>query len=243
MKIPVEVCEYVIRKKFYRPMQVYIFLKVNCSGKIKKKELDYKIIAEALCLKSTRAVRNNLNILLKSNWMGYCKKSGYYYVRAFEKIRQMYGFYARTAAYFDGNEIHHMKAFIAAVKIAYLVNKQKRKKRATERVQGRSIHIARSSSQYYPLANEAMAKVLEISISTAYQLKLLASNAGYIHIKKTFEEINCGAGEANLFKRGLPELADKVITNTGKIRLQGIDMVMHFIKFSKRKKLETYKEG
>lgn len=243
VKIPVELCEYVIRNNFYRPMQLYIYLKLNTSGQVRSGDLRYDEIAKAIGLTTGRAVRNNMKLLLEKNWVGYNKKSKYYFIRGFKKIMQICGFSSKTAAVFDSVDILKLKAFVSAVRIAYLINKQKRKKWATELVKGCSNHIARSSSQYYPLANEALAKVLEISISTAYQLKLLASKAGYIHIKKTFQNTSFAASEASLFKRGHPEIAKKVITNTGNIQLQGIDMVAHSIKFSRRKKLETYKKG
>lgn len=239
VNIPVELCEYAIRNNFYRPMQLYIYLNANCSGKLKISNDELPNIGKAIGLNSARAVKNNLNILMDKNWIGYNKKSKIYFIRGVDKIRWLHGFKTKTAAEFDSREIKKLKAFLAAAKIGYLLDNQKRKKRATERLTGRSNHVARQSFEYYPLANLALAKVLNVSLSTAYQLKQLAHKAGYIAIKKSFVETNLDAYQETPLKKGLPELASKVRIKKGKILLQGIDMVMHFLTFKKRKKLET----
>ena len=240
VNIPIDLCEFTIRKRFYRPLQLFIYLKTICSGKIRSGDLDLQEAGNAIGLSSVRAVKNNLNKLKQENWIGFNKKSNYYFIRGFDKIREQYGFKARGAVEF---EILSLKAFIAAAIIAKLINSQKRKRKATERVKGRSNHIACLSSIYFPVANKGLAKILSISISTAYELKLLAEAAGYISIKKTFIWTGIQKGEAPFFKRGLPELANKVKTETGEIRLQGIDQVSHRLRFDKRKKLETSLKG
>jgi len=221
-------------------MQLYIYLKTHCSGKVKISKCDFQTIAKKIGLSSARSVENNLKKLIVKNWVGYNKKSKYYFIRGIDKIRWLLGFKTKTAAEFDSREIKKLKAFLAAAKIGYLLDNQKRKKRATERNTGRSNHVARQSSDYYPLANLALAKILNVSLSTAYVLKQLAHKAGYIDIKKSFEETNLDAYQENPLKKGLPELISKVRIKKGKILLQGTDKVKHFVTFKTRKKLETY---
>ncbi len=248
--IPLELCEYAIRNNLYRSLQLYIYLKSICCGKLKIRPSDYEQIGTAIGLTSGKAVKNNLKILLELNWIGYDKSTGYYFVRGFERVRAIHGFRSRTAAEFDTSCIADFKAFIAATKIGYLINNQKRKKRAIELDKGSSAPVARHSSDFYPVTNEALAKILDISISTAYNLKQLAVASGFIAISKTFVDTGICADEQSLVKKGLPEIAQKMIIKESRILLQGKDMVRHFIRFkrrkkieSERKKLETYIKG
>ena len=243
INIPVELCEYVIRNNFYRPMQLYIYLNTHCSGKMKISSNDLIEIGKAIGLKSARAVTNNLQKLLDKNWIGYSKKSKYYFIRSIDKIRQLHNFKKRKAAEFDSRHIKKLKAFLAAAKIGYLLNIQQWRKRATERKHGRSKHIARLSTDFYPLANTALAKLLKISVSTAFQLKQLARKAGYIKIRKTFVKLPLDSSHRDFYKKAMPEFASLVKMKSDKLILQDVDMVSHNLSFRNRKKLETYIQG
>ena len=243
INIPVELCEYAIRIEFYRPMQLYIYLKTSCGGKVKKRDMDLQSIGEAIGLTSERAVKNNLKILLEHNWLGYNKRSKIYFIRGFEKIGKFCGIQSTTAAEFDSREIGKLKAFMAAAKIGYLINCQKRNERVIELKCGGSNHVTRKSSGFYPVANEALAKILGISISTAYELKQMAKNAGYIEIRKTFIKTGLQADHAAIMKECIPEHAKKIIVRDNALLLQGKDMVRCKIHYTNRKKRETYIVG
>ncbi len=241
--IPVELCEYVIRNNFYRPMQLYIYLKSRCSGKIQLTKEELCNAGEAIGLTSERGVKNNLRQLVKKNWVGYSSRSGYYFVRGFDKIREMYHLPSRTSAEFKVEDIRQFKGFAVAAKIGYLINRQKRKRRATELKKGSSNHIARQSLSYYPVANKALGNVLGISLSTAYQLKQMAVVAGYIDIRKTWTKTHLTEHHAGPIKKGLPEIAHRVRVRNNQVFLQGADMVFCKLVFTRRKKLETYIKG
>ena len=243
LNIPVELGSWVLETHFYRPMQLYICLKHQCSGKIKFEEGDLKRVAEEIGLTTERAVRNNLKILLKKNWVGFNKKTKIYFIRGFEHLRRMYGMKSRTAAEFDCRDIKKLKGFLAAARMQYMIHLQKKGKRATESKTRGSKQIARSVSSYHPIANKALAIVLGVSISNAYELKQLAFKDHFIDIRRTHISTDYKSSEAQLFKVAWPEIAGRVRVRKNEVVLQDIDHVSSTVLLKKRKKLETYTQG
>lgn len=243
LAIPLELCEHVIRTKFFRPMQVYIHLKSVCSGKIKRGDIDYRGIASVLGLKSGRTVRNNLKILLDKNWIGYNNKTEIYFIRGFEAIRRIHNFKAKTAAEFDTKDIRNIKAFLAGAKIAHLVNRQKKRKRATEPNKGGSNQIARKTSLYWPVATKPLARMLGVSISSAHLLKALAQRAGFADILRSYQKTGLKPNHKVPLKIGAPEIAHKVRVINDEVVIQGVDLIMPNVRLKCRKKLESYVKG
>lgn len=234
--IPVEMCALAIRNKFIRPFQLYVYLKSTCSGKTKINRVELKTIATTLGLKSVRTVKNNLKLLLKSNWIGHSKTSGYYFIRGFDKVSKTYDFKCRTAARFNTDEILKFKAFITGAVIGKLVNVQRSKGWKTERKKSRSKQINRPFSSYFPVSNNAIANILKISVSTAFQLKKLASKADYIDVHKNLAPIPISLGHLNHFKKANEGIANKIIVRKGIPYIQQPDTVLPKIYFKKRGK-------
>ena len=234
--IPVELCEYAICDKFIRPFQVYIVLKTFKSSKVKLGEAELKYIADTIGLKSNKAVKNNLKLLIDRNWIGYDKKSKIYFIRGFQKVKSIQGVESRTCAEFDIRHIKQFKAFLAGAVIGYLVKQQKRKEWLDERQNGRSKHSSHDPSKYYPIANLGLAKILNISISTAYMLKSDAAKHLYILVKKNFEKTGLDAWQKKSLMIAFPEKAKSIRIIKGKIHFQLTDTVLPCIRFKKGKK-------
>jgi hypothetical protein len=237
--IPVEMCSWAIRNKFIRPFQLYIHLKGSCSGKRKISKDDFKRIATDLSLKSYKSVENNLKLLLKRNWIGYSNNSGYYFIRGFDVIRKTHNLRFRSAARFDTDEILKFKAFIAGAVIGHLVNIQRRKRRVTERKRSRSKQVIPPSSEYFPVSCLSVAKILNISISTAHRLKNFARKANYIDLKKNLTPIPVNIKYLKQYKKANEEFAHKIIVRKRKPYIQEIDTALPKIYFKRRKKIET----
>ncbi len=169
--IPVELCQFCLKNKISKPFQLYMYLKVHCSGKMKTTKNDIELIKTALEYKSDRSVANNLKRLLDYNFIGFNAASGYYFIRGFDKIRIMYGFTRRKAVCFHMSDLKHFKGFLAGAVITNLILVQEGREKAAERRKGRSNQTA--SSPPYPIANSVLAKVLDISVSTASLYKTM----------------------------------------------------------------------
>jgi Mn-dependent DtxR family transcriptional regulator len=238
--LPVDLCSWAITNKFVPPFQLYVHLKGRCSGKMKINREELKTIAKELSLKSEKTVQNNLNKLIEKNWVGYNDESGIYFIRGLDLMRKEIVSKFRVAARFDTADILKFKAFIAGAFIGNLANWQRRKKRATERNFGRSKQIARQSSGYFPVSTVAMAKILNISVSTAFILRELAREAGYIYVKKNLKPIPVKARYIKHFKKANEDIANRVIKYRGQLHLRESDLIQAGIYFKSRKKIETY---
>ncbi|MCH8905169.1 MAG: hypothetical protein IIA45_14805 [Bacteroidetes bacterium] len=219
-------------------------MKFVCSGAIKIRNKDLGLIAFDLKIKSTKTVKKHLQILVEKNWLGYIPSSHTYVVRGFEKIRMMEGFKTRSAAEFCFCDMDKFKAFLAGALISYLVNFQKRKERECERVnKGRSNHHSHNFLPFYPIANLALAKILNVSISTAFSLKLKARKAKFIAIKKNYSDTGIDYVYISEYKKYNPEEKKRIIVKDKKIFLLGPDLVLPGVRFKSRKKIETYIKG
>ncbi len=247
--VPIGLASVALSEKLFRPFQLYVFLKTKCSGKLRIDNRLLKEIGSNLGLKSERAVKNNLKILIKKNWIGYNKKSKYYFIRSFNYLCQLEQVKRKTAAEFNPKHIKHFKAFLAGSNICSLVNHQRWKQRKLERLNGGSNQRFRKSTKYYPVACKALAKCLKISISTAFEWKGLAVKRKYVLVKKNFKPFMferkkpISAVFKNQLKRALPNCAHLVRVKKGNLFEQDIDTFYPCIRLKRKrrkgKKIET----
>lgn len=183
IKIPVELCFFVIQKKMLPVFKVYILLKMTSSGKCRLSKWDKEDMTEFCGYKTVRSLNNQLKKLLELDWIGYNKKSGMYHIRSFDSVQKKYSFYKRTGFWFAIQDMQCFDGVIYGAVIGYLSKNQGGKQRF-DREKGWSKQDLCKSPGFYPLANRALAKILKISISTASIMKLRAEEVESIEIKR-----------------------------------------------------------
>ncbi len=239
--IPVEMISYALRNKFFRPLQLYILLKYYCSGKTRLKKEDKIYLAEQIGYSSIRSVNNNLNKLQVIDWIGYNPNSNVYFIRSFEGIRAKMGFIWRTGVCYNFHDwkISEFKGFCIAAVIGNLINHQKRAKWMFERKSRRSSqNIQKPSSDFFPVSNIALAKVLNVSQSTAFRYKQLAQGVGGVQILKSWKSMPKGI-YYNLRKFGMIR-ESRVLDDGYNVLIQSPDLLTHNLRYKMRKKIETY---
>lgn len=182
--IPVDLCVFSLKNKLIRSFQLYILLKSTCSGKRIITQDDRKNFANELDLKTTRTINNHFKKLQSKNWIGYNPKSGYYFIRGFDRVKEIENLDYRSAAEFDPKEIKQFKAFIIGVVIGYLVNSQKKRGRFEPKKARQYRSKPGRPSSFFPISSKVLAKILKCSHVTALKYITLAKKAGYIRIKK-----------------------------------------------------------
>lgn len=239
--IPIELCSYALSKKRVRALQVYVYLKLKCSGKIMIDQQFLKKIANDLELKSIKTIKIIIAELINEQWISKSEKSGYYFVKSFERIRRFLNLRKRTAAEVSINDIKNFKAFLIAAIISHLINAQKRRLRAVERTKGSSKTSAFKQSFFYPVANAALAKILGISVSTAFEWKRLAEKQGYIIIRNNSSVIEQAQPQ---FLKDLKKYGDipgkRIWVKKGKVCEQLPDNVYSKVSLRRRRKLEVF---
>lgn len=241
--IPVELCFYVVRKKLFSPFRLYMYLKCNSNGTINLDNKRLKMIAYDLNLKSTKTIRNNLKMLIDLNWIGYDKRSKTCYVRGFERLRVKHGFKSRTAAEFNTSDCIKIKGFVIGATIGYLINKQKKARWVNVRKTGRTIQFTCQPSLFFPVANKALSKILNISMSTASLYKRIAVKDKFIVIKRDYKPLGVSMKEKELYLKAFPNMTGKIITRNDKLYVICPDLLATNIRYKKRKKIDAYIQG
>lgn len=240
INIPIELCAYALSAKIVRLLQVLVYLKLKCSGKIIINRQFLKIIATELGIKSIKTIETSIADLQKRQWISKSNRSGYYFVKGFERIRKLHNFRRRNGAEFSINDIKKFKAFLISAVISNLINAQKRRLRAVERPKGGSKTSAFKQSLFYPVANGALAKILGISISTAYEWKKMAKKQGYIKIRANSRKMDYLDPETlNQFKKYGDISVKGIRTKKGHVFEQLPDNVYSKVSLRRRRKLEV----
>ncbi|MCW3789354.1 hypothetical protein [Plebeiibacterium sediminum] len=203
--IPVELAYWAITNKKSRLVQVYLCLKALCDGKLKINSETQKCIANFIGVKSRQTISNHLNQLLELNWVGYNNKSGYYFIRSFGFVMNQLGFKRQTLAKFEIDDIKIIKAFFIGAIISDLIKKQKRQIVRTERLKGRFYQSRKNVASFYPIANIALAKILNISIYSAFKYKQLAKDCNFIEIKNNRRLLKINKNELWIYRKSIDE--------------------------------------
>ena len=233
--IPVDLRIHTLQNKLTRSFQLYIFLKSTCSGKRLITQNDRINFSVDLDLKTTKTISNHFKKLLSLNWIGYNPKSKYYFIRSFDRVKEIENLDYRTAAEFDPKEIRKFKAFIIGAVIGYLVNSQKKDRRHEPKKTRKYCSKPGRHPSYFPISSEVLANILNVSQSTAHSYILLAKNAGYIRMKKNnLEPTGISVSHYQGIKRTYPELNLRIKNN--QLFIQKANRYAPNIHFKTRKK-------
>jgi hypothetical protein len=155
-----------------------------------------------------------------------------------------------------------LKAFLIGAIIEDLIRKQKKKLKYSnnnnnskrmilraERLKGRSFQPEDKFASFFPMANIALSKILNISIQTAFEYKKLAQKHGFIEIKKNNNPIDISPNELWLYKKSVGEKEAarirKIKTGKGRyiVYRQECDTVKSNVIFAYSKKIKSYNKG
>lgn len=210
--IPVELCFFAFRKHFVRQLQLFVYLKAESDGYWELSIEKEKQIAEALGLKTDRAVRKNLNALRQRNWIGFDKVSKRYFIRSYERILMQENCKSLTRAEFNLQEIKQFKAFAAGAVMCYLINQQKKQLWLAARNKRGAFPTGHS---YFPISVIALKKILGVSQYTAQRLRELSVRYGYVIERKQKVKTNIKPTELTLLLKGIPEMEGKLMYKNG----------------------------
>jgi hypothetical protein len=185
---------------------------------------------------SRKSILRHLLRLKHLHWIGYNRKSGYYFIRSFASIMQSNQFRARTGAEFKREYLNTFKSFLAGAVIGYIANTI-RKQQAVGRKYARPNQAA-CFSNGYPVATRLITKKLNISIGMATKLKKDAAKTGFIRLNKNFVDAGFDITERKYYVKAFPEVHGRIRNRKGKLFLVGTDTIIPQIHFKRRKKRE-----
>lgn len=231
--IPVELCQYVLEKKLCNPFQLYITLKLFYKkGNFRPIGGELESLRVVMGVKSLKTIKSGLSQLESLGWIRFDVKSGLYFVLGFDKLQIKYKMYRTTAVEFSMENIKVFKPFLIAAVIGKLVNVQKR--RCIEGVSTRG-GTKQLSVHSFPVANRALAKILKVSVSTAFEYKKMAVVNGFATVKKQTSITNFNPSEIEFIRKSIED-GNRYVLKKGRVVIQDIDLMETRVKFKRRKK-------
>lgn len=240
--IPIGLCLFVIQNRLEAPFRLYIHLMKTSSGMKKLSSQDMELIARQLDYKSIRSVRNNLKRLLMLNWIGYDRRSQFYFIRSFDKLIHDLKIGHHGAIYFTNQ---NLDAFIAAVAITHCENiiRFLKKKRSTGKRPLAPGNKGSALQEVVPMSIRYMAKVLKISPKKVHKLKALAGDHDFIKVINGSEDTGISSQFYREYIQAYPD--DHVSAVNGHLMVKKSDQIHSMIQIKKRrkKKMQIFNKG
>lgn len=256
LNVPLHLCEFTIQNNFVAELRLYLYLKKESSGQVRLSSSQKEEIAITLSC-TERSFRTHLKNLRTRNWIGFNKKSGYYFIRGFERIKAIEGLTGRKGCWLEINtkeiwsDKKKFKAFIVSALIGHLSRTSRWKEQLKkygdkavrpDRHKGRSNPSrAASSSGFFPVAAQAIFDIYNIPVSTASDYKRLAEKYKFLKIKKSYKDIPVSLEQLGNYKKSIAyEDAKKLKvfydkkSGERKVVSQEPDLVLPLLEYSKR---------
>ncbi|MFZ1635754.1 MAG: hypothetical protein WAT43_17845 [Chitinophagales bacterium] len=237
LRVPVDLCGFAISNSFVRPFQVYIALKLETSGVTKFTNTFLQTIADKTGLGTIRAVRNNVNKLIRRNWIGYDRKHKNYWIRGFDTVRKIENCGFNTAAVFHPHYLKTYKQFLTGAYFGYLALYQEKKLRAAARTSYSAEQAALKNFRHFPVALNAIVKILNIPKNKVFRYKAEAAAAGFLSIIPNFTLTDIPSSLYMAYLKSRPELIGRVTVKDGKLQIRNPDLIKSNIFYCRRKKI------
>ena len=139
LNIPIEVMTYVFVKDIRKPFRLFLYLKAVSSGMLHKDSEEFQQAMDILDIRDVRTFRKYISALLNENWIGYDDKTGIYFIRGFQFIREQHMFIKRSTALFHiDSDIIDFDAFMFAAIVGDRINRLKSYREIQKKEDGRT---------------------------------------------------------------------------------------------------------
>ncbi|MEH6512962.1 MAG: hypothetical protein V7734_07660 [Maribacter arcticus] len=191
-------------------------------------------------IKSRKTTKKYISALLEMQFLIYNARTGYYLIKAFDKIRSMQHFKTRLAFPIGYQNYNKLDAVTGAVLYGYLHKDfwRKVKQKKSVQIKGCTYYFPKVNFNYKtqlaPVSVYGLKQIFNIPIATASRLKSAAKSEHYLKVKTNYEKISSDKA----FIMNKVDETDNLRYKNGKYYLQLIDTVCPLFYFIKRKSLE-----
>lgn len=182
--VPAGLCELVLVKRWFRHLEVYLFLKHNCCGQTTINNEAISELAYDLAL-SPKTIRRSIEFLKERKWIGFNVRSGITCIRGFDSIRVIEKINSRKAYWFNITLIKSIKAFVIAVCYSEII---RRLRWAEGQKRGRPKQKAHLI--FYPVPLNYFAEVYNCAKSTSSMYRRLAKEQHFIEVREDLRPIS-----------------------------------------------------
>lgn len=149
---------------------------------------EQKLLAKILSI-DVKTLKSRLKVLQKNNWIGFSKRSGYYFIRGFAFVCKSLNIASNKVVVTRIEDLFKFKSFCGAVlflKYYHIIKHREVKRKRIEQFQTSSNQI--QVPKYLPIAHSYIHKRESIPISTVHSYKKAALQEKYISLYRTFKK-------------------------------------------------------
>lgn len=239
--VPTEISHFALSESKEFPIHCFNLLKQGTSGNTYLNKRQISVLSGYLD-RSHRTVRRYLQYLESIGWIAPNGKV--YTVKAWKKVFELMNFKYVTGVEFDVTKINDPQAFFAGIVLGRLANFQ-RYKEGTGKGKSASYHQCASTQSglpnFYPIADRALASILNIGKTKAHKLKKKAFKHKYIDLKYDFSRYKLNGKpltierhDEALFRHVFDEIGQKMRLNrSGIVSIQESDLVKPNLHYKK----------
>lgn len=240
--VPVEISHFASSEGKEYPVWCYLLLKQGTPGYTYLNKRQISLLSGYLD-RSHRQVRRYLQYLENIGWIE--PQGKVHTIKAWHKVFDLMDFHYVAGVEFDVTKIENPQAFFSGVVIGRLINFQKYKREGIG--EGKSaIKYGCASTQpnlpnYFPIADRALASVLDIGKTKANKLKKLAFQYEYIDLKYNYQsyevngkQLKINRSDVKMIRKVFEDVGFKMrIDKKGKVTIQDADLVQPKLTYKK----------
>lgn len=240
--IPVEISHFALSESKEMPVHCFHLLKQETPGYTYLNKRQISVLSGYLN-RSDRTVRRYLSYTIKLGWIE--PQGKIYVIKSWKRVFDLMGFRYQVGVEADPTKIDNPQAFYAGIVLGRLANYGRYKRDGTDN--GKSAINRQCAStesdrpNFFPIADRALASILEISRSKANKLKKLAHKHGYIKLKYNYypyiidnKAVQINRSDEALFRKIFDDIGQKMrIGNAGQIFVQDADFVKPELRYKK----------
>ncbi len=244
LNIPISLCYFALQKKHIPELQLYCWLKTQCSGHFKLS--NRLVFAAANQLSATKStVQKRLKWLLKNRWITLNNKTGRYHINSFQVVHNRTNFLCNKGALWEYYDFRLFKEFVYTAVLYNLARTKWYYDRKLLKEQGRTVvkagNIKRGSAACRDLPSFALpllyaAKKLNKNKTFIASMKDAAKCSGFIAVRHVFEPLNIEPSEYAACRKHHPE-KHKLVNRKGKLCMQMPDKIIFCVWIKKIRKL------
>jgi len=192
LNIPVGLITYAHNTGIRKPFSCYLSLQFLFAGKIHEDHLFEASLRFDLGIRDSRTFRKYISKLVQHQFLVYNPKSGYYFIRGFERLRTIHGIKDRTSVLLYRHQLSDIQAFIDTALIGQVIQNQEyywvkgkerfRRAALTMKDNANTLVVVDPTTRppYFGLSNVRIADKLNCSLSQACKRKHKAETAGLL---------------------------------------------------------------
>ena len=199
LNIPVAFCVYMLRTQKVKQFRLFIYLKTICSGHFKlSNELIEKACTE-LGYKSVKTFHTHFKFLVQKKWITVNSKSGNYRLIGFKQVANRLKVPTSKGVIYYTEYCLCFTGFAAATVITYYMKYRCQRERRSALKKWSASKNRPSAS--FSLPHTYLAKVLNISKSSARHYRQYAIDGGFIEITKNYLKTSIPIVDIHHFKK------------------------------------------